>query len=140
MANRPSRAIVSGHPRCDRVLATLSVVALTLFTLPALANILEIDWDSNARFERNLAVPPAKFAEVCGKLPAGVNLRWEFEASAPLDFNVHYHVGKEVVFPAKLKAVASARNTLQTRIEQDYCWMWTNKSAATATLTVKLQR
>ena len=83
---------------------------------------------------------PAKFAEICGKLPAGLKVRWHFAASAPLDFNVHYHVGKDVVFPSRLPAVASAKGTLGTKIDQDYCWMWSNKSVAPATITVKLQR
>ena len=67
-------------------------------------------------------------------------MRWDFEASTPVDFNVHYHEGKDVVFPAELSAVASAKGTLNTKIEQDYCWMWSNKSAAAATLTVNLRR
>jgi len=86
------------------------------------------------------AIAAGKFVEVCGKLPAGLKVRWNFEAGAPLDFNVHFHVGKDVVFPSKLGAVATARDTLDTKIEQDYCWMWSNKSAAPATLTVNLQR
>jgi hypothetical protein len=57
-----------------------------------------------------------------------------------LDFNVHYHMGKEVVFPSKLAAVASASDTLDAKIEQDYCWMWSNKSTRPATLLVKLRR
>lgn len=58
----------------------------------------------------------------------------------PVDFNVHDHLGKEVKLPVKLDAVASARDTLDARIAQDYCWMWTNKSAAPTTLSVTLQR
>lgn len=67
-------------------------------------------------------------------------MRWDFDAGAPLDFNVHCHVDKEVVFPSKLSAVATARDTLTTKIEQHYCWMWSNKSAAPAAFTVRLQR
>jgi len=104
------------------------------------ADVVDIAWDANGRFERTLEVTPGKFAELCGKLPAGLKVRWEFEASAPLDFNVHYHVGKEVVFPSKLAAVATAKDTLDTKIEQDYCWMWSNKSAAPATTAIRLQR
>ena len=124
----------------SRLIAHLSVPALAAVTTPAWADIVDIAWDSNGRFERSATVPPAKFTEVCGKLPAGLKVRWDFEASTPLDFNIHYHVGKEVVFPTKLKAVASAQDTLDTKIEQDYCWMWTNKSAQPSTVTVRLQR
>ena len=126
--------------RFNHLLAALSVPALAVITTPTSAEIVDIAWDSNGRFERSATVPPAKFTEVCGKLPAGLKVRWDFEASTPLDFNIHYHVGKEVVFPSKLKAVAAAQDTLDTKIEQDYCWMWTNKSALPSTVTVKLQR
>ncbi len=106
----------------------------------ATAGVVDIAWNASGRFEHTLSVAPGKFAEVCGKLPAGLKVNWAFEASAPLDFNVHYHVDKDVVFPSKLTAVAAAKDTLETRIEQDYCWMWSNKSSAPATFTIRLQR
>ncbi len=116
------------------------VLALSAMAPSTLADIVDIAWDADGRFERSVSLAPGKFAEVCGKLPAGMKVGWNFEASAPLDFNVHYHVGKEVVFPSKLTAVATAKDTLVTKIDQDYCWMWSNKSSAPATILVKLQR
>ena len=116
------------------------VLALAATGTDLSADIVDIAWDGNGRFERSVSVAPAKFAEVCGKLPAGLKVRWSFDANTPLDFNVHYHVGKEAVFPSKMAAVASAKDTLDTKIDQDYCWMWSNKSSAPATIMVKLQR
>ncbi len=124
------------HPAASVALA----MALSAAAPSTLADIIDMAWAADGRFERSLSVAPGKFAEVCGKLPAGLKVRWNFEASAPLDFNVHYHVGKDVVFPSKLTAVASATDTLDTKVDQDYCWMWSNKSAAPATVMVKLQR
>ncbi|HEY6134597.1 MAG TPA: hypothetical protein VIW70_11510 [Rubrivivax sp.] len=115
-------------------------LALAAAVTGARAEIVDIRWDTSGRFERSLGVVPGKFAEVCGKLPAGINVAWSFEASAPLDFNLHYHVGKDVVYPAKLGAVAIAKDTLATKIDQDYCWMWSNKSTTPATLQLRLQR
>ena len=126
---RPARATVW-------VLATIAFGVLTA----ARADVVDIAWDANGRFERSLNVAPAKFAEVCGKLPAGLQVRWDFESATPLDFNVHYHVGKEVVFPAKLTAVAAAKDVLDTKVDQDYCWMWSNKSEAAVTIKVTLRR
>ena len=126
--------------RFNHLLTALSVPALAAVTTPAWAEIIDIAWDSNGRFERSVTVPPARFTEVCGKLPAGLKLRWDFEASSPLDFNIHYHVGKDVVFPSKLSATAAAKDVLETRIEQDYCWMWSNKTTTAATLKLNLQR
>ena len=124
------------HPAASVVL----VLALGAMAPSTRADIIDIAWDADGRFERNVSVAPGKFAEVCGKLPAGLKVGWTFEASAPLEFNVHYHVGKEVVFPSKLTAVVTAKDTLATKIDQDYCWMWSNKTAASATIKVKLQR
>lgn len=105
-----------------------------------MAEAVDIAWDTAGRFERTMDVAPGKPVEVCGKLPARVKVRWDYRAAAPLDFNVHYHVGKTVVFPARRTAIATARGTLDTKIEQDYCWMWTNRSTGPAALTVKFQR
>ena len=121
-------------------LAATMALAVTSITTPVMADVVDIVWDAGGRFERKFSVVPGKFAELCGKLPAGLKIGWNFEASAPLDFNVHYHAGKEVVFPSKLSAVVTAKDTLATKIDQDYCWMWSNKSAASATIMVKLQR
>ena len=116
------------------------VLALVAIAYDASADVIEVVWTASGQFERSVSVVPGKFAEVCDKLPAAAKVRWDFEASAPLDFNVHYHVGKEVVFPSKLAAVSTAKGTLDAKIEQDYCWLWSNKSAAPATVMVKLQR
>ncbi len=116
------------------------VLAFAVVAPSTQAEIVDIAWAADGRFERRLSVAPGKFAEVCGKLPAGLKVSWNFEASTPMDFNVHYHVGKEVVLPPKFTAVATAKGTLATKVDQDYCWMWTNKSAASATVMLKLQR
>ena len=104
------------------------------------AEIIEIRWSAEGRFEQVGPIAAGQFVELCGKLPAGLAVRWDFKADTPVDFNVHYHVGKDVVFPFKLRAITTGANTLHTKVEQDYCWMWTNKSAAAAMLSARLQR
>ena len=116
-------------------------VMLMLAGVPvARADVVDIQWSGDGRFTHKGAIAAGTFVEVCGKLPAGLAVRWDFEASTPVDFNVHYHEGKDVVYPSQLPAVSSAKDTLNTKVEQDYCWMWSNKSAAAATLTVNLRR
>ena len=117
------------------------LIALLLSTLSsAHAEIVDIRWSADGAFAHQAKIAAGKFVEVCGKLPAGIKLKWEFETSAPTDFNVHYHVGEKVVYPFKMRAVASARETLETKLEQDYCWMWTNKGTGAASLSVRLAR
>ena len=117
-------------------------VALVLSGAPflATAEIADLQWDTAGRAERTFDVAPAKFVELCGKLPAGAKVRWQFEAAAPLNFNVHYHVGKEVRYPARADQVRMSSGELHAAIEQDYCWMWTNKTPSPVALSVKLSR
>lgn len=115
-------------------------VALLIAASAAKAEIVDIQWSGDGRFQHSTSVPASGFVEVCGKLAAGVQVRWQFESAAPVDFNVHYHQGKEVKFPVKLSAQTNAGDTLDVRVAQDYCWMWSNKSAVATTLTLSLRR
>ena len=118
----------------------LASVALLLFATTARAEVVEIAWDASGRFERVLDLAPAKFAEVCGRLTKGESIAWSFKSGQPLNFNIHYHEGKNVVFPVKKDRTADLDGELQVGIDQDYCWMWENTSAAGVILTVALRR
>ena len=102
--------------------------------------ITDIQWSGDGRFRHEARVQAGKFIELCGKLAQGSAVRWKFESSAPLDFNIHYHVGKDVVYPVRLTQVAAAEDALTVAAPQDYCWMWTNKTALPASLAVELGR
>ena len=106
----------------------------------ASSHIVEIAWSRDGAFLHGASVEPGKFVELCGKLAPGDAIRWEFAASVPVDFNIHYHVGKEAEFPAKQVQVSSGRDTLRVGVREDYCWMWSNKSASRARIDVRLQR
>ena len=74
------------------------------------------------------------------RLTHGHTVAWSFKSPSALNFNVHYHEGQKVVFPEKKDAVAELRGELKVPVDQDYCWMWSNKTGAAATRTVQLQR
>ena len=114
-------------------------VALSLAILcstAARADIIDIAWNEQGRFERRVSVAPGKFAEVCGKLARADSVAWRFEASGPLNFNIHYHEGKDVRYPERRDALAGASGRLQVVLDQDYCWMWTNKSGQAVDLNL----
>lgn len=118
-------------------------VALSLAILcstAARADIIDIAWNEQGRFERRVSVAPGKFAEVCGKLSRADSVAWRFEASGPLNFNIHYHEGKDVRYPERRDALAGASGRLQVALDQDYCWMWTNKSGQAVDLNLLLTR
>lgn len=105
----------------------------------ASAHIVDIQWDASGRFVHKAEIQAGKFVEVCGALKPGQKITWSFQGSAPMNFNIHYHLGKETVFPAKLSAVKDAAQTLNVQAEQMHCWMWSNKGAALATLDLDLK-
>ena len=111
-----------------------------LCSTAARADIIDIAWNEQGRFERRVSVAPGKFAEVCGKLSRADSVAWRFEASGPLNFNIHYHEGKDVRYPERRDALAGASGRLQVVLDQDYCWMWTNKSGQAVDLNLLLTR
>jgi hypothetical protein len=105
-----------------------------------LAQLVPVEWDAAGRFSKDIPVPAGKFVEVCEKLPKGARVLWSFDAAAALSFNIHYHEGKDVRFPARKDQATQESGTLAAELDQDYCWMWTNKTSAAVTLKLQLQR
>lgn len=117
----------------------LSLV-LALATCAARAEVITIQWDARQRFEATSSVLPGKFVEVCGTLTPGETVHWSFESAARLDFNIHYHAGKKVVYPVEPHLAAREEGLLAPPDRQDYCWMWTNRGADAGKLVVTLRR
>lgn len=126
----------------SRSCAALAALAAITWCGTALAatHIVDIAWTPGGRFVHQAQIAPGKFAELCGKLAVADRVRWNFSAAAPVDFNIHHHVGKETVFPVKQAQVAAASDTLKVNVAQDHCWMWTNKGNASVELKVELAR
>ena len=116
-----------------------AALAATALTLPAQAEIVTIAFGGEQRFSHRFEVAPGKFAEACGQLAKGSAVQWRFNASLPLNFNIHYHEGKAVTYPEKRSGSAGAEGTLSVTVDQAYCWMWTNKTAQPAIVTVTVE-
>jgi len=118
-----------------------AVLALSLLASGAAkAELVNIAWNGAGHFEKTVSVNPGKFAEVCGKLTKGQVIVWSFTSSAAMNFNIHYHEGKSVVFPSKLDAVAAGEDKLLVPLDQGYCWMWSNKTDKPVELKLMLQK
>ena len=140
----PGHSAAARRPRPGtartQVLAVLALGAAALLPAPARAELVEIAWGRDGRFEHRFELKPGKFAELCGRLEQGTTVRWSYESAAPLNFNIHYHLGKEVVVPVQQQGLARAEGALAVALPQDYCWMWTHKSGKAASLLVQLAR
>ena len=104
----------------------------------AVAELVEVQLQPGQSVDRQFNAPPGKFVEVCGKLNKGQALAWQFDASGPTDFNIHYHLGKDVKTPVQQTAVSAAKGQLLVQVKEDYCWMWTNRGAAAVTIQTRI--
>lgn len=85
------------------------------------------------------SIAPRKIAEECFKLPAGETIGYTFESSAPVDFNIHYHRGQEVLYPVKSDQVAKAEDRFAAPSAEEFCLMWTNKTLEMVTIRGQLR-
>ena len=99
----------------------LAALALTA-ALPAAA----ASSSSNAF---SVTLDARKMQETCIKLEKNESARYEWKSDVPVDFNIHYHEGKEVFYPVKKDGVTKDKDTFKAKIAQEYCWMWTANRA-----------
>ena len=121
-------------------LCRLAALALLLCGAPAGAALTEIAWNADGVQEEAFSVGPGKPHELCGRLAAGVRIRWRFESDAPTDFNIHHHVGREVFYAAREDASRGAEGRFEAKEAQDYCWMWSRKDGPAAAVKLRLER
>ncbi len=128
--------------RADGMTRVAAVAALGLAAAhaEATATLVDIAWDAQGRFRHAATLPAGQVLEVCGRLQAGVVVAWRHDTSVPVAFNIHYHVGKDVVYPVQVASTRGGADRLRVTQEQDYCWMWTNKTGGAATVTLELKR
>ncbi len=121
--------------------ASLLLVLVLVLALPASAHaeLVDLKW-ADGTFSHKAGIAPKKFLEVCGKLKSGDAVAWQFKGGAPSDFNIHYHVGKDVSYPENRKDVTNADGTLSVPMDQDYCWMWSNRSPRPIDIEVNLRQ
>jgi hypothetical protein len=74
------------------------------------------------------AIRPLQIAEECFKLPAGQTIEYAFRSSEPLDFNIHYHRGKDVEYPVRRAQVQEADGRFTAPSSEEFCLMWTNRT------------
>lgn len=118
----------------------LAGAAMLMIAVQARAELVEIRFNEQGRFEHSAPVAAGKFVEICSKLSKGQALPWSFKSDQPMQFNIHYHEDKKVEFPAKLQSATSAEARLDVPIDQHYCWMWANKGSTDAQLTFSVQK
>jgi hypothetical protein len=97
-------------------------LALSLLSCAALASPSS-DGGKAREFSHDLK--PGGIAEECLRLPAGKSRGFEWSATVPVDFNIHYHRGNDVAYPVKANGQREGKGRFTATAAEDYCWMWT---------------
>ena len=85
----------------------------------------------------NLALAPGAIKELCFESKQGDVVIYRFEASAPLDFNLHYHRDGAVRFALSESSVAQGEGQYYVPEDRRYCLMWTNRGRAAVALSYR---
>lgn len=104
------------------------------------AQNVDVRFDANGQFAHSGAVAPGAALELCAPLGASVAVDSRFSADGTLDYNVHHHVGDEVVYLELEKGVRQHVGRLEPESADTYCWMWENTGSAPVALKAALQR
>lgn len=119
----------------------LPLLIATLLAAPAAhAQLLSLEWDGNGQFHLEQTVAVNNYLEFCGPLTRDSRIEWQFDATQGLDFNIHIHRGRRVLFPERRDDVSSSSGVLNVRADQEYCWMWTNPGGSPVRLNLTLRR
>lgn len=111
---------------------------LMLTTAGAAQSAEQLLWIKDGRHSATHEVAAGKFIEVCGNVAAGERYAWRFEATAQVNFDIHYHVEDLLGKPAVLERVRQASSVLEAKSKQDYCWTWVNRNKEPVKITVQI--
>ena len=122
--------------------AALSALTLSsaMLVATAPAEAIEVAWPDNGRYGLAHDLPAGKTLELCSKLGRGTRITWAFTSSGVTDFNIHYHLGEQVVYSVQLRQAVQGQQVLSVAAEQNFCWMWTNASSTPVALKLSLLR
>ena len=123
-ARRPGR-----QPARPRLAVWPMVAAAALMLGPAVPAAAT----SAAAGPFSAAIKPGGFDERCLRLEAGEAIDYDFRADRAIDFNIHYHRGRDVFYPVRLSQVtAVGPQRFVAPAADDYCLMWENRGSAAA--------
>ena len=114
------------------IATTTVLVVFSLFIISGCSSL-------QIRAETEVTMNPSKIHEECMKLLPGDVLSYSFNASDPVDFNIHFHDEKNISYPVSKKRISGYEGTYSPAKEHMYCIMWTNVQKFDVQLTYALK-
>jgi hypothetical protein len=73
---------------------------------------------------RKHPLPPFELHEDCVRMQPGDRLEYRFQATARVNFDIHFHEGKVVVAPITREQVEADRGAFEPLDAHEYCLTW----------------
>lgn len=121
-----------------RCLSTGVILGFLPLTILGQSQLVQVALPNHQTVVRQLIAPPAEFIELCTTLQTGRVIAWQFEADAPVAFHTHFHVDGDVRATEKMSAITAARGRLTPNGDNDYCWLWSNRSTVPVAIRMRL--
>ncbi len=93
--------------------------------------------EGSTGYTKSPMIEPGKSYEACMRLSAGDKIYYEFTSDSDLRFNIHYHEGKEVLYPVPVKLISSEKAVFEPKSRKQYCMMWNNPGKETVELELQ---
>ena len=103
---------------------------LLLLTVVSLASAIATAAPVAAPVAKPVILKPGKSHEKCMVLDSHQKLEYQFEASAKINFNLHYDKGDSMYYPVKLDRTKGESGMYEAKSREKYCLAWENRSDA----------
>lgn len=85
--------------------------------------------------QQPVELKPGQVEESCHALDSGQSVEYHFQASQPLEFNIHYHRGELVLYPVLPIVLQRVTPTsFAAHQSNTYCLMWRNRNPSVTRL------
>lgn len=114
----------------------LQVMAVAFFVAVFTSSCASTDTKKDVISE---TLKPAGIHEDCFEGHPGDIFEYSFDASKPVNFNIHSHEGSGVVYTVQKDNTNREEGNFQPKKKEHYCLMWTNFQAEPLSLTYSLK-
>lgn len=87
--------------------------------------------------QKSTTIKPGKIFEKCMVINAAQKLDYEFDSSAKVDFNLHYHKGEAIYYPVKADKTTGETGVYESQVREEFCLMWENKTSTDVLLNYR---
>lgn len=93
----------------------------------------------SAGAQERITLGPYESFERCFELNAGESVRYSYEASAPVRFDLHFHSGDKTQYPVFRDGSLSGSGVFNARQKNEYCAYWALRGEGSAEVTFELR-